>query len=217
MPTATAARTRSAPARAAGFALPHPAATGACSPASVGRASPRAAYRAAAPHDGLVELAAGTRRDGPLHITPAAAATSCPVAGRRDGWRGRCSSSRRTHADRGEEVFIAPAVRSRSRAATSTPCAPPARCGSTSTSPDSYTPVGVPRRAPCHLLVESRQRGRPRLLALDQPLPATRVETQPAGWPSRSSARTCGSIHRLGAERTGKPNVADTAARSARG
>jgi hypothetical protein len=93
--------------------------------------------------EGLVELAAGMRYDGRLQITTRRRADHFLPGGRAgaDEWRQTLLELAARHADRGEEVFLAPAARSR-RAATSTPSARATGCGSTSTSPASCTPYG---------------------------------------------------------------------------
>ena len=94
--------------------------TGACSP---GRSRPERhrALQLGMLHEhtgGLVELAAGARRDGRLQITTRRRAG--PLPARRTSRRGRlaasdCWRSPRRHADAGEEVFLAPAVRAAAR------------------------------------------------------------------------------------------------------
>ena len=92
---------------------------------------------------GLVELAAGVRRDGRLQITTRRRADHFLPGGRagRAGWLRALLALAARHADRGEEVFVAPAARAR-RAATSTRSARPGACGSTSTTPTSCRPCG---------------------------------------------------------------------------
>ena len=63
--------------------------------------------------DGLVELAAGARRDGRLQITTRRRADHF-LPGGRPGLRALLELAAH-HADRGEEVFLAPAVRSAAR------------------------------------------------------------------------------------------------------
>ena len=62
---------------------------------------------------GLVELAAGARRDGRLHITTRRRADHFLPGGQagRAGWLQALLALAARHADRGEEVFVAPAAR----------------------------------------------------------------------------------------------------------
>jgi hypothetical protein len=65
--------------------------------------------------DGLVELVGGARREGRLQITTPPARRPLP-AGRacgEKGWPAGLIGLAASHAERGEEVFLAPAVRSR--------------------------------------------------------------------------------------------------------
>jgi len=67
--------------------------------------------------DGLVELAAGARRDGRLQITTRRRADHFLAGGGGGGgeWLPALPALAARHADRGEEVFVAPAVRSGAR------------------------------------------------------------------------------------------------------
>ena len=67
--------------------------------------------------NGLVEVAAGTRRDGTLHFDTRARADHFLPAGATGtpGWLEALLALAATHADRGEELFVAPAVRSHAR------------------------------------------------------------------------------------------------------
>ena len=100
--------------------------------------------------------------------------TSCPAAApaRPDGSR-RCSRSRPYTRIAARSCSSHPRS-ARRRAARSTPSRTPARCGSTSTSPDSYITCGrsSPRR-PATCLVESGGGGAHAYWLLDKPLPAT--------------------------------------------
>ena len=66
---------------------------------------------------GLVELAAGARRDGRLRITTRRRADHFLPGGRAGGgdWLGPLLALAARHADAGEEVFLAPAVRAQPR------------------------------------------------------------------------------------------------------
>ena len=63
--------------------------------------------------EGLIEVAAGVRRDGRLQITTRRQADHFLPGGgsRADGWRQAVLELAARHADRGEEVFLAPAGR----------------------------------------------------------------------------------------------------------
>src|SRR5947209_6211584 len=67
--------------------------------------------------EGLVELAAGVRRDGRLQITTRRRADHFLPGGRSgaDEWREALLELAAQHAGRGEEVFLAPAARSAPR------------------------------------------------------------------------------------------------------
>ena len=135
--------------------------------------------------------------------------TSCPAAapGTKDG-SSPCSRSRPRTPTEARSCSSHPPC-ARSRAATSTPSPTPERCGSTSISPDSCTPVGVPRRQAVPPLGRERRRGSARLLAARPSRCPPREEDRPSGWTaSRSSARTCGSST-ASASTDGRPNVAD--------
>ena len=93
---------------------------------------------------GLVELAAGRRREGRLliktrrradHFLPGGAAGEA-------GWLEALLELAARHADRGEEVFLAPAARVDARGDKHAVSARPAFCGSTSTIPASCTRCG---------------------------------------------------------------------------
>ena len=67
---------------------------------------------------GLVELAAGSRRDGRLHITTRRRTDHFlpgGAAGGGEGWLDPLLELAGRHAERGEEVFVAPATRSAAR------------------------------------------------------------------------------------------------------
>jgi hypothetical protein len=84
--------------------------------------------------DGLVELAAGVRRDGRLQIaTRRRPDHFLPGGGGGGGeWLRALLALAGHHAERAEEVFVAPAVRAVARSMRS---ARPGSCGSTSTGP----------------------------------------------------------------------------------
>jgi hypothetical protein len=163
---------------------------------------------------GLVELAAGTRREGRLliqtrrhadHFLPGGAAG-------KDEWLEALLELAARHADRGEEVFLAPAARVS------------ARGDKHAVSETRFLWVDIDHpgqlhalwafvaERPCHLLIASGGSGGAHAYwKLDQALPATRVDerTGEAAEPiERSNLRL---VHALGVGNDGKPNVADPA------
>jgi hypothetical protein len=162
--------------------------------------------------EGLVELAAGTRRDGTLAIhTRSRADHFLPggATGHAD-WLTRLLGLAASHADRGEEVFLAPAVR----------LAPRGDRHAVASTRALWVDVDAPRQLhhlwaflaerPCHLLVETAGSGGVHAYwLLDQPLPATQTlhggeVVEPI---ERAHLRL---IHHLGVDGDGKPNVADS-------
>ena len=127
-----------------------------------------------------------------------------------DGSR-RCSRSRPSHADRGEELFIAPAVRSHARGEKHAVAHTRALWVDIDQPGQLHHLWALLAEKPCHLLVESGGGGAHAYWLLDKPLPAT-DQNQPAGLRAdpieRAHARI---IHRLGVDGHGRPNVADPA------
>ena len=164
--------------------------------------------------DGLVELAAGARRDRRLQITTRRRPDHFLPGGRagEDGWRGALLELAASHAERGEEVFLAPAIRS----------APRGDKHAVRASRWLWVDVDQPGRLhnlwaflaerPCHLLVESGGSGGVHAYwKLDQPLPATRVVKSTGELVEPIERANLRIVHRLGAGEDGKPNVADPA------
>jgi len=162
---------------------------------------------------GLVELAAGARRDGRLKITTRRRADHFLPGGHGGGgdWLRPLLALAARHADAGEEVFLAPAVRS----------APRGDKHAVSESGflwvDVDRPDGLPAlwaflaERPCHLLVESSAGHAHAYWKLDRPLPATVViesTGELVGPIERAHLRL---IHHLGTGADGKPTVADPA------
>jgi hypothetical protein len=160
--------------------------------------------------DGLVELAAGARRDGRLQITTRRRADHFLPGGRTGevGWRHALLE----HVERGEEVFLAPAVRSAARGD---------KHGVTG-SRWLWVDVDQPGQLhalwaflaerPCHLLVESGGSGGVHAYwNLDQPLPATRVLEASGELVEPIERANLRLVHRLGVGEDGKPTVADPA------
>ena len=163
--------------------------------------------------NGLVELAAGTRRDGTLHIhTRARADHFLPGGGTgAAGWLEALLALAAIHADRGEELFIAPAVRSQARGEKDAVAHTRALWVDIDQPGQLHHLWALLAERPCHLLIESGGGGAHAYWLLDKPLPAT-DEDQPSGSApdpiERAHARI---IHRLGVDEHGRPNVADVA------
>ena len=162
---------------------------------------------------GLVELAAGTRSDGSLQIyTRARADHFLPGGGTgHEHWLEDLLELAATHADRGEELFIAPAVRSRPRGDKHAVSHTHALWVDVDQPGQLHHLWAFLAERPCHLLLESGGSGGVHSYwLLDEPLPATRTlqngrVLEPI---ERAHLRL---IHHLGVDdRTGKPNVADT-------
>jgi hypothetical protein len=164
--------------------------------------------------DGFVELAAGARRDGRLHITTRRRTDHFLPGGRAGGgdWLEALLDLTARHADRGEEVFVAPAVRA----------APRGEKQAVTATRFLWVDVDQPGRLsplwaflaerPCHLLVESGGSGGVHAYwKLAEPLSAT-VTTQRTGELVEPIERAhLRLIHHLGVGSDGKPNVADQA------
>ena len=162
--------------------------------------------------DGLVELAAGRRRDGDLRISTRErpdhylpGGTSGPP----DWMEGLLELAAR-HADRGEEVFVAPAVRHAPRGTKD------AVAHTRWLWVDVDQPGQLPAlwafvaERPCHLLVETGGSGGVHAYwRLDQPLPASHVVRETGELVEPIERAHLRLIHHLGTDRHGKPTVAD--------
>jgi hypothetical protein len=163
--------------------------------------------------DGLVELAAGARRDGRLQITTRRRADHFLPGGRAGGeWLGALLAIAACHADRGEEVFIAPAIRSAARG----------EKHAVDASRFLWVDVDQPARLgalraflaerPCHLLVESGGSGGVHAYwKLAEPLPTKRLIEATGELIEPIERAHLRLIHHLGVSSDGKPNVADPA------
>jgi hypothetical protein len=164
--------------------------------------------------DGLVELAAGVRRDGRLRITTRRRADHFLPGGRagEEGWRHALLGLAGRHVERGEEVFLAPAVRS----------APRGDKHAVSASQWLWVDVDQPGQLhllwaflaerPCHLLVESGGSGGVHAYwKLAKPLAATRAIQSTGEVVEPIERANLRIIHRLGVGADGKPSVADAA------
>ena len=164
---------------------------------------------------GLVELAAGARRDGRLQITTRRRADHFlpgGQAGRSRAGCGRCSRSPRGTPTAARRCS-SPRPPGRRRAATSTRSARPASCGSTSTSPTSCRRCGrssPSARATCSSRAAAAAACTP-TGSSTEPLPATRVIESTGELVEPIERAHLRLIHHLGTDADGKPNVADPA------
>jgi hypothetical protein len=163
---------------------------------------------------GLVELAAGVRRDGRLHITTRRRADHFqPGGGAGEArWLEGVAGLAARHVEQGEEVFLGPAVRDR----------PGGEKGAVSASRWLWVDVDQPGQLhvlwgflaerPCHLLVESGGSGGVHAYwQLAQPLPATLLIKATGEVVEPIERANLRIVHALGADPDGKPNVADPA------
>jgi hypothetical protein len=165
--------------------------------------------------NGLVEVAAGTRRDGTLQIHTRARADHFLPGGAtgQERWLKALVALAATHADRGEELFIAPAVRSHARGEKHAVAHTRALWVDIDHPGQLHHLWALLAEKPCHLLVESGGGGAHAYWLLDKPLPAT-DQNQPAGLRAEPIERAHERIiHRLGVDGHGRPNVADPACR----
>ena len=162
---------------------------------------------------GLVEVAAGARRDGRLQITTRRRTDHFLPGGQAGGgdWLGPLLALAARHADAGEEVFLAPAVRAQPRGDKH------AVSETRFLWVDVDQPDGLPAlwafvaERPCHLLIESSAGHAHAYWKLDRPLPAT-VLIESTGERVEPIERAhLRLIHHLGTGADGKPNVADPA------
>jgi hypothetical protein len=160
--------------------------------------------------DGLVELAAGARRDGNLAIRTRNRADHFLPGGNtgQPDWLARLLALAASHCDRGDEVFAAPAVRREPRGDKH------AVAHTRALWVDVDQPGELPAlwaflaARPCHLLIESGGGGAHAYWRLDQPLPATRVlDGGELEEPIEHAHLRL--IHHLGVGADGKPKVAD--------
>jgi hypothetical protein len=162
---------------------------------------------------GLVEIAAGARRDGRLQITTRRRTDHFLRGGQAGGgdWLGRLLALAARHADAGEEVFLAPAVRVQPRGDKH------AVSETRFLWVDVDRPDGLPAlwafvaERPCHLLVESSAGHAHAYWKLDRPLPATIVIESTGELVEPIERAHLRLIHHLGTDADGKPNVADPA------
>jgi hypothetical protein len=159
-------------------------------------------------------LAAGKRADGRLQITTRRRADHfLPGGGSgEEGWLGALLELAARHAERGEEVFLAPAVRAR----------PGGEKRAVSESRWLWVDVDQPGRLhslwaflaerPCHLLVESGGSGGVHAyFELAEPLAATSVAEATGELIEPIERANLRIVHHLGVGADGRPNVADPA------
>ena len=162
---------------------------------------------------GLVELAAGARRDGRLQITTRRRTDHFLPGGQAGAgdWLGALLALAAQHADAGEEVFLAPAVRSAPRGDKH------AVIETRFLWVDVDEPDGLPAlwsflaERPCHLLIESSPGHAHAYWKLDESLPATVVIASTGELVKPIERAHLRLIHHLGTGADGKPNVADPA------
>ena len=164
--------------------------------------------------EGLIEVAAGVRRDGRLQVTTRRQGDHfLPGGGSRgDGWRQALLELAARHADRGEEVFLAPAARYSRRGDKHAVCASRWLWVDVDRPGQLHALWAFLAERPCHLLIESGGSGGVHAYwKLTQSLAATRP-VKPTGELiepiERANLRI---VHRLGVGEDGKPNVADPA------
>ena len=162
---------------------------------------------------GLVEIAAGARRDGRLQITTRRRTDHFLPGGQAGGgdWLGPLLALAARHADAGEEVFLAPAVRAEPRGDKH------AVSDTRFLWVDVDRPDGLPAlwaflaERPCHLLVESSAGHAHAYWKLERPLPATVLIESTGELVEPIERAHLRLIHHLGSGADGKPNVADPA------
>ena len=164
--------------------------------------------------DGLVELAAGLRREGRLQVTTRRRADHFLPGGKAGGrgWLRALLELAERHAEGGEEVFLAPAVRVAARgekhAVTQT------RWLWVDVDEPGQLPAlwALLAERPCHMLIESGGSGGAHAYwRLAEPLPAadtSRDTGEPVEPIERANLRL---IHHLGVGADGRPNVGDPA------
>jgi hypothetical protein len=164
--------------------------------------------------EGLVELAAGVRRAGRLQITTRRRADHFLPGGRagRDDWREALLKLAGGHADRGEEVFLAPAARYTRRGDKHAVCASHWLWVDVDQPGQLHELWAFLAERPCHLLVESGGSGGVHAYwKMAQPLPAARVVNATGELVEPIERANLRIVHRLGVGEDGKPNVADPA------
>jgi hypothetical protein len=164
--------------------------------------------------DGLVELAAGVRRDGRLQITTCRRLDHFLPGGGGGGgdWLRALLELAARHAERGEEVFAAPPVRAAARGEKRAVIASRFLWVDVDRPGELHALWGFLAERPCHLVIESGGSGGVHAYwKLAEPLPATTINHE-TGQPVEPIERAHGRlIDHLGTGADGKPNVADPA------
>jgi hypothetical protein len=163
--------------------------------------------------DGLVELAAGTRRNGHLRLTTRRKPDHYLPGGAtgQQGWLARLLELAARHAQRQDEVFVAPAIRT-------SPCGDKDAVTSSRWLWVDIDQAGQLHKLwaflaerPCHLLVQTGGSGGVHAYwKLTEPLPGTHT-TASGGVMEPIERAHLRLIHHLGTDPDGKPNVADPA------
>jgi hypothetical protein len=162
---------------------------------------------------GLVELAAGARRDGRLQITTRRRPDHFLSGGRvgEGDWLKPLVALAGRHADAGEEVFVAPAVRTAARGDKH------AVSETRFLWVDVDEPDGLPAlwafltERPCDLLVESSAGHAHAYWKLEEPLAATQLIASTGELVEPIERAHLRLIRHLGTDADGRPNVADPA------
>jgi len=172
--------------------------------------------------DGLVEIAAGTRRNGHLELKTRPRADrparpeQFPPGGRSgpDDWLAQLTAVADAHVARGQEVFVAPAARH----------APRGDRDAVSHTRWLWVDIDAPgqlhrlwallAKRPCHLLVATGGSGGVHAYwRLADRLPGTRVLESSGDLVEPIETAHLRLIHHLGVDQDGRPNVADLACR----
>jgi hypothetical protein len=163
---------------------------------------------------GLVELAAGVRREGRLQITTRRRADHfLPGGGSGDeAWLQALLELAGQHADRGEEVFLAPAARSAARGEKHAVSETRWLWVDVDQPGQLHSLWGFLAERPCHLLVESGGSGGAHAYwKLAEPLGAAGVIEATGQLLEPIERANLRIVHHLGVGADGKPNVADPA------
>ena len=161
---------------------------------------------------GLVELAAGKRRDGRLLIQTRRRADHFLPGGAADeeGWLDALLELAARHADRGEEVFLAPAARVNARGDKHAVVETRFLWVDIDHPGQLHALWAFLAEHPCHLLIASGGSGGTHAYwKLDQPLQATRVDELTGDVEEPIERANLRLVVGLGVGPDGKPNVAD--------
>jgi hypothetical protein len=168
--------------------------------------------------DGLVEVAAGARRDGRLQITTRRRPDHFLPGGRAGGgeWLQALLGLAARHAGRGEEVFVAPAVREAARGEKQAVRESRFLWVDVDQSGQLHALWAFLAERPCHLLIESGGSGGAHAYwKLAEPLPAMETSRRTGELVEPIERAHLRIIHHLGVGPDGKPNVAGPRVRRA--